>query len=319
MVKKILKWIGAIVLLIVIGISAVVASRQNLKYEAPFPELIASKDSAVISRGKELVLGAAHCTDCHGAQNADSVLASGGELPLSGGFKFALEIGDIYTKNITPDTLTGIGKRSDREIARLLRYGVRPNGTAVFDFMPFHNMTDEDLVSVISYLRSLKPVRNLVPENNMNVIGSMVKAFLIKPVGPDGEVPKSVKRDTTAAYGKYLAISIANCGGCHTNRDMTGAYIGEPFAGGPAFDEKDGTYLPPNLTPHFTGRIWKWSQEAFIKRFRAGKLIKGSPMPWNAFKRMSDDDLKAIYKYLQTVKPVNNVVASTFIPKKETE
>ena len=319
MIKKIFKWTGALVLLIIICVSAVVPFRQNLTYEAPYPELTASKDTAVISRGRELVLGAAHCVDCHSTKRADPLTGIDAEPVLSGGVKFALPVGEVYSKNITPDSATGIGKRTDKEIARVLRYGVHANGTAVYDFMPFHNMTDEDLVSVISYLRSLKPVRNEVPENHLNVVGNMVKAFMVKPVGPDGEIPKSIKRDTSAAYGKYLAVSIANCSGCHTKRDISGAYTGEPFAGGGAFDEKEGTFLPPNLTPHFTGRIWQWSQEAFIKRFRAGKLLEGTPMPWNSFKRMSDDELKAIYNYLQTIKPVNYPSTATFIPKKETE
>ncbi|HTE23107.1 c-type cytochrome [Flavitalea sp.] len=319
MIKRIFKWAGALVLLIIICISAIVPLRQNIKYEAPFPEIIASKDTAVISRGRDLVLGAAHCGDCHGTRSADSLLETSAELPLSGGFKFSLPVGDIFSKNITPDTLTGIGKRSDQEIARVLRYGVHANGTAVFDFMPFHNMTDDDLVSIISYLRSLKPVRNEVPEHNLNVVGNMVKAFMVKPVGPEGEVPKSIKIDTSAAYGKYLALSVANCSGCHTKRDLTGGYTGELFAGGGPFEEKAGTFIPPNLTPHFTGRIWQWSQEAFIARFRNGKLLEGSPMPWSSFKLMSDVELKAIYNYLQTVKPVNSPTTATFIPKKETE
>ncbi|RYY25627.1 MAG: c-type cytochrome [Chitinophagaceae bacterium] len=319
MIKKIFKWAGALVLLIVICISAVVPFRQNLKYEAPFPDLKASKDTTIIARGKSLVLGAAHCADCHSNANVDSLLESGADVPLAGGFKFGLPVGDIYSRNITPDSLTGIGKRTDQELARVLRYGVHANGTAVYEFMPFHNMTDEDLVSVISYLRSLKPVRNEVPENSLNVVGNMVKAFMIKPVGPDGEVPKSIKKDTSAAYGKYLAVSVANCRGCHTVRDLSGNYTGEPFAGGAAFDEKDGTFIPPNLTPHFTGRIWQWSQEAFVARFRTGKVLAGTPMPWNSFKRMSDDELKAIYNYLQTIKPVNNATAATFIPKQDKE
>lgn len=319
MIKRIFKWAGAILLLIVVCISAVTPLRQNLKFDAPYPELIASTDTAVIARGKELVLGAAHCVDCHSTSKVDSLLAAGIEPPLSGGVKFALPVGDIYSKNITPDSITGIGKRTDKELARVLRYGVHADGTAVYNFMPFQNMADDDLVSVISYLRSVKPIRNSVPENKLNVVGNMVKAYMVKPVGPDGKIPKSVKRDTSAAYGKYLAVSIANCSGCHTKRDLSGAYTGELLAGGGAFEEKAGTFFAPNLTPHSTGRTWQWSQEAFISRFRTGKLLEGTPMPWNAFKRMSDDDLKAIYNYLQTVKPVNNPSTITFIQKEKSE
>jgi hypothetical protein len=103
---------------------------------------------------------------------------------VSGGFKFDLSLGDYYVPNITPDSVTGIGRYTDGEIARVLRNGVRPNGTAAFDFMPFHDMTNEDMTAVISYLRSQKPVRNKLPENTVTLMDRVINAFLIKPVGP---------------------------------------------------------------------------------------------------------------------------------------
>jgi mono/diheme cytochrome c family protein len=220
---------------------------------------------------------------------------------LSGGVAFELPVGKIYSKNITPDKETGIGRYSDGEIARALRYGVHPNGTAVFDFMPFHNTSDEDLTAIISYLRAQKPVKNKVPDHELNALGKTVNAFMVKPVGPTGEPPKTVIPDTTATYGKYLALSVAECSGCHTKRNLAGEFIGEPFAGG---NEIDG-FITPNLTPDSSGKIFNWSKELFIERFRMGKLIPKSPMPWNSFKRMTDDELTAIYHYLKTLKPVN--------------
>jgi mono/diheme cytochrome c family protein len=213
---------------------------------------------------------------------------------------FDLPLGKIYSKNITPDPETGIGKFSDGEIARALRYGVHPDGTVIYDFMPFHNTSDEDLTAIISYLRSQKPVRNEVPKHQLNILGKLVKAFLVKPAGPNGKVPKTVVRDTTATYGEYLALNVAECNGCHTKRDMTGAYIGEPFGGG---NDIEG-FITPNLTPDSSGRIFNWTKQNFIDRFRMGKLYPKSPMPWNSFKRMTDDELTAIYNYLQTLKPV---------------
>jgi hypothetical protein len=94
---------------------------------------------------------------------------------------------------------------------------------------------------------------------------------------------------------------------------MTGEFIGEDFAGGLKFDEKtdSGTFsiTTPNLTPHATGRITGWTSEQFIARFRVGKGVEGSHMPWGPFSTMSDLELKSIYKFLQTVKPVDNTVA----------
>jgi mono/diheme cytochrome c family protein len=295
--KKILKWTGIIILLLVAGITVIVAARQNLTYDAIYPDIKASTDSAVIARGKHLMYSSAHCIDCHNKLNSDSIINLGQEVPLTGGVLFDLPVGKIYSKNITPDKETGIGKFTDGEIARALRYGVHPDGTAVFDFMPFHNTSDEDLTAIISYLRSQKPVKNVVPPNEPNIMGNIVKAFLVKPVGPDGPVIKSIKRDTTAAYGKYIALSLAECNGCHTKRDMAGKYVGKPFAGG---NDIEG-FITPNLTPDSTGRIFGWSKDMFISRFRMGKLIHKSPMPWNSFKRMTDDELTAIFNYLHTI------------------
>ena len=298
--KKILKWTGIVLLLLIGGLTITVMMRQNMKYDRPYPIITASTDSAIIMRGKHLVYSSAHCVDCHGPRNSDSLISLGQEVPLTGGFMFDLPVGKIYSKNITPDKETGIGKYTDAEIARALRYGVHPDGTAVFDFMPFHNTSDEDMTAIISYLRTQKPVTNKVPDHSLNVLGNVVKAFMIKPVGPDGPVPATVKKDTTIEYGKYLALNVANCKGCHTERDLSGTFTGELFAGG---NDIDG-FITPNITTDSSSRIAGWSQKNFVDRFRMGRVIKKSPMPWNSYKRMTDDELKAIYKYLRTLKPV---------------
>jgi len=299
--KKILKWTGIVLLFLVIALTITVAARQNLKYDAPYPDIKATADTVIINRGRHLVYTAAHCINCHYKGNADSIVALGQDVPLTGGFEFDIPVGKIYSKNITPDMETGIGKLTDGEIARILRYGVRPDGTAVLDFMPFHNTSDEDLTAIISFLRSQKPVRNLVPDHKPNILGYVVKAFMLKPVGPTGEPPKKVTRDSCAAYGEYLALHVSECNGCHTKRDMrSGAFIGEPLAGG---NEIEG-FVSPNLTPDSTGRIFGWTKQNFIDRFHLGKLFPKSPMPWNSFKHMTDEELTAIYNYLHTVKPV---------------
>lgn len=310
--RKILKWTGIILLIIVAGLYITIEARQDLQFDAPYPAITASTDSAVIARGKGLVFGPAHCANCHVPVSGQAAVLRGETVPLSGGLKFDLPLGSLYSRNLTPDK-TGIGMMTDAEIARVLRYGVNARGNAVFDIMPFHNTSDEDLTAIISYLRSQPPVQNRVPVHDFNLLGKVVRAFLIKPVGPAGQVFTSIKRDSTVEYGKYLANSVANCRGCHTNRDlMTGAFTGPEFAGGLKFDLKtdSGNYslTTPNLTPHSTGRVFGWTQGQFIARFRTGVIIKETHMPWGPFSRMSDDELKAIYKFLQTVKPVNNIV-----------
>ena len=317
--KKILKWTGIVVFSLVIIFAILVFIFQNRKFNAPYPSNIhASTDSAVIARGRYLAFGPAHCSGCHSPVSNQEKINAGEKLPLQGGFVFDLPIGKLYSRNITPDDETGIGKLPDSVIARSLRYGVGRDGRALMDFMPFHNLSDEDLTAVISFLRSQLPVKNNVPDNHYNLMGRAVRAFLIKPVGPDGEVAKSVKPDTTAEYGNYLTHYITNCRGCHTNRSlMTGAYTGPDFAGGLKFEssiEKGAYCVTPNLTPDKeTGRITGWSQEQFINRFRQPKIIPISDMPWDQFRNMTDNDLKAIYNYLKSLKPIKNRIQATYV------
>jgi len=205
-IKKNLKWTVIVLLFLVAAITIATASRQNLKYNAPYPDIKASKDTASIARGRHLVISAAHCIDCHNKLNSDSIFKLGKEVPLTGGIPFELPVGEVYTRNITPDVETGIGKYTDAEIARELRYGVKPDGSAMFDFMPFHNTSDEDLRAIISYLRSQPPVKYKVPDNITNLPGKFVKAFLMKPTGPTGEVMKSRCEGYNGCLWKILCL-----------------------------------------------------------------------------------------------------------------
>jgi mono/diheme cytochrome c family protein len=217
---------------------------------------------------------------------------------------------------------TGIGKMSDGELARVLRHMVGADGRCIFPFMPFAELSDEDLTAIVSFLRSQPPVKHEVKRSEYSFMGKAIMAFgLIKPEGTKGTPPKSVARDTTVEYGKYLANYVANCVGCHTERDMkTGAFIGEPFAGGlqmppDAFSEGKA-FLTPNLTPHVgTGVMAEWTEDAFVARMKAGRVHSGTPMPWGSFSRINDMELKAIYRYLKSLKPVAKKIEKTvFLP-----
>lgn len=312
--SKLLKWTAILLILLIGALVITIFSKQNAVYDAPFPDLHASTDSNFIERGRYLVYGPAHCSGCHSPVTNWEAIANGAELPLEGGFEFHLPIGSIYPRNITPHE-NGIGKISDPEIARALRYGVGHDGRALVDIMPFHNVSDDDLVAILSYLRAQEPVDRLTPKNEWNFLGKAIYAFVIRPVGPEGagEVAKHVEPDSTAAYGEYLANFVANCRGCHTNRDLkTGAYIGEYYSGGffmPSSTHPGVACVTPNLTPDpETGHIASWSEEQFIARIRQGRIVPGSEMPWEQFQRMSDNDLKAIYRYIRTVAPVKNKI-----------
>jgi len=315
---KVLKWATGILLVLVSGVVIYVYANAGRTYEAPFPNIVASQDSSIIARGRYLVYGPAHCSGCHVPEAEHDRLDRGEHVALTGGNAFELPMGTLYTANITPDKDVGIGRYSDGQIARALRYGVRHDGKALLDFMPYYDLSVEDMTAVISFLRSQKPVNKPVPESEWNFLGKALIAFgLIKPMG-DGDVPATIPQDSTAEYGKYIARSVANCVGCHTNRDMmTGGFTSPDFSGQFVMDVEDANgdakyIVSPNLTPDpATGRITDWTQSQFISRFRAGDIIAGSPMPWPAFGRMSDMELAALYKYLSQLEPV---VAEIEIP-----
>jgi len=310
MFRRILLVIGSLLLVIVAAGAVFVGSRQHLTFDPTYPDVIASKDSAVIERGHYLVRTVAGCAACHGDPKQRAAYASGSETPLVGGFVFDIPPGKFYTRNLTPDSATGLGLVSDKAIARALRFGVGHDGRALLPFMEMQGLSDDDLVAVVSYLRTMAPVRNEVPPHYFNVLGKIVKATaLSKPVGPSSPPPEVAPRGATVETGKYLVESVALCWACHTERSqMTGALVGPRFGGTKNFTEGDDpghSWSPPNITSDpETGRLGKMSEEQFVARFRQGRILPGSPMPWQSFSRMSDDDLRGIYKYLMTVPPV---------------
>ena len=310
---KILKILLIVLVVFVAGIVTFALTSYKKTFEAPYPNITASTDSAVIARGKHLALGPAHCADCHAPISERARVDAGEEVALSGGFNFILPLGTLYTPNITSDPETGIGNLTDGEIARSLRYGIRHDGQAIIDLMPFYDMSDADLTAIISWLRTQPAVKNKRPKNEYTFLGKMVKTYALGPTG-DAEVPAAPPPGPSANYGKYLVNSVANCRGCHTERNlMDGSFIGEELGGGFPFEVIGGNgeivkgkhLVSPNITMDpKTGIIAGWSQEEFVTRFKTGRLIEGSPMPWGPFSRMTDDELIAIYKYLSNYKHV---------------
>jgi len=297
MIRKILKWTGITFVALVAVVVATVAARWDRTFDAPLPELKASSDPAVIARGRYLAFGPAHCSDCHAGLESRAVLAQGGTPPLSGGMVFDIPPGVIRVPNITPDSATGIGKLTDGQIARMIRYGVRHDGRAALPFMEFNNMNDSDIVAVLSFLRSQAPASHAVEPTNLNWMGKAVTAFMLEPLTPAAT--------PVANRGEYIVDALANCAGCHTQRSMvSGAFTGPRLRGGIPMESSVNAAIkltPPDLTGNPGGRTAMWTEDEFVARFHAGERIPGSPMPWQAFGRMSEDDVRSIYRYLKSV------------------
>ncbi len=313
-----MKWIKRILLglvVIIVLLFAFVQLTWQKTYDTPALNLTATKDSAKIERGRYLAYGPAHCATCHMPMDKIEAVEAGAVFPLSGGWEFDIPPATIRAPNLTPDDETGIGKRSDAEIVRALRYSINHRGGVMLPLMPFQEISDEDVVSILSFLRSQPPVKHAVEPTEYKFLGKALLAFgVLKPEGPKQTPPANMPKDSTETYGAYLANRVANCVGCHTERDMkTGAFVGEPFAGGmyfgPDIFTKGYSYLSPNLTPdQATGRLAGWNEQQFIARFRQGRIQSGSPMPWGSFSKMDESDLKALFAYLSKLAPVNKKI-----------
>ena len=168
MLRKILLALLGLVALLVAAGAIFVASRQHLKFDAPFPSVAASTDTAVIARGRYIVRDITNCAQCHGDPAQHEALVAGADVPLSGGFTFDIPPGKIRVRNITPDEETGIGKWSQEAIVEVLKSGLLPDGDTVGGAMTDvvnHGtsfLTDEDLKAIAVYLKSVKPIRNKV-------------------------------------------------------------------------------------------------------------------------------------------------------------
>ena len=311
LLMKILKWGGGGLLAVIIFLVAFVNLSHPKTFDAPYPDITASTDSALIARGKYLAFGPAHCATCHVPMDKMEAVENGLEMPLSGGWTLDIPPGTFRAMNLTPDPETGVGNYTDGELARALRHNVKRDGTVLMPFMAFQHLSDYDLKAVISLLRSQPAVKNEIPETEYKFLGKALLAFgAITPVGPSMAPPAHVPMDSSIAYGEYVANSVGNCRGCHTEFDMrTGKYIGGEFGGGNIMESDPHipglSFVTPNLTPHPTdGHMIEWDEENFVKRMQAGRVHKGSPMPWGANSKMTETELKAIWRYLQTLEPI---------------
>ena len=312
MKKFILFTLTGFLLLLLILISYIQLA-SNPTFDAPYPNIEAVSDPDVIERGKYLVYGPAHCATCHVPVDRIADVERGEIVPMIGGWKEDIPPVKMRAPNITPDPETGIGNLTDAEIARALRYGVGHDGRYLLPVMPFHDMSDEDLTAIISYLRAQEPIRHEPEPLRYTFLGKALLAFgILKPVPPE-EVnpPQTVEKAATPEYGRYLSTAIANCQGCHTKLDpMTAQYVDTAYSGGFLFEPGELTqgfaFMSPNITPDpETGIMYGWTEEQFIARFKGGRVFEGSPMPWGPFSRMDSTDLAAIYQYLQTIEPAH--------------
>jgi hypothetical protein len=177
--KRFLKWAASVVLVLAVAgflaflyfippflISSPETFSGPMATAAPQVTQIADPaERAIAEHGRDIVVHTG-CIGCHatnGPQGPDLTKYLAG-----GGLKFASAHGTFVSRNLTPDNATGLARRSDDEVKRVLRSGVFPDGHVVsYTMMPwadFSNWTEEDRHAVVVYLRHLPAIRHEIPE-----------------------------------------------------------------------------------------------------------------------------------------------------------
>ena len=315
--KKKIKWF---LLLIVFGVVVLLLYvKLALPNVGELEYLSIEPTEKRLERGKYLANHVSVCIDCHSTRNwnefsgplVEGTLGKGGEVfDQKYGFP-----GAFYSKNITA---FGIGKWTDAEVLRAIASGVSKDGKALFPIMPhpnFGKMDKEDLISIIVYLRSLRPIENIVPESKAD----FPMNFIINTIPKAPNYSTIPSKNDAVAYGGYL-FNAASCSECHSKQEKGKPIEGMELAGGFEFPmATGGIAISSNITQDKETGIGKWTEADFVNRFKfytdstyvSYKVAKGSfntTMPWTMYGGMKEEDLKAIYAYLKTVKPIHNSV-----------
>lgn len=319
---KILAGLVALVVLVAVG---------GIGYlEAKFPKRRAVTNLEVertperIARGQYLVMHVSDCLGCHSDhyyERWDVPIKPGTEG--EGGLIFDKGMGVpgiVAAHNITSDPETGIGKWTDDEVLRAFREGISRDGHALFPMMPyqhFHHMSDADAYAVLSFIRTLPPIKHTVAATKIDFPMNLIMKTIPQPL--TGPVTAPTDAQDHLGYGKYL-VTIAGCGDCHTPRDDKGRPIeSRELAGGFEMKGPWGRNVTPDLRPDPSTFIGRSTKAEFIARFKAfqGMDASNSPiaqkgrntvMPWIPFSGMTDEDLGAIYDYLRSLPPIANEV-----------
>jgi hypothetical protein len=269
-----------------------------------------------LARGKKITStsGCIYCHSPHDWANPDIPLVVGKEF--SGDtMPFTDLPGRVVTPNLTPDPETGAGNWTDDQLARAIREGISHDGRTLFPMMPysyFKKMSDEDLASVIVYLRSLPPVRH---QQAATEIIFPVKYLIRSEPEPVTEPVSEPATNDQLKFGEYLA-GMSACDDCHTPSFQGRQVKGMKFAGGTTLEGPWGHVASANITPDSSG-ISYYDEALFISMIRTGHVkarkLSGI-MPYWLLSDYNDDELKAIFAYLRTLQPIHHRVDNTLPP-----
>jgi mono/diheme cytochrome c family protein len=189
---------------------------------------------------------------------------------------------------------------TDGELMRLLTHGIKKDGRSV-QFMPvqdFNWLPDDDLLAIISYLRSLPAVERPNGLTKMRTLAKILDNNGMLVLDVAGHIAKKPREqapppEPTAKYGAFVARL---CTGCH----------GDTLAGGPIPGAPPDMPVPTNLTPDATG-LQGWTYDDFVKLLDTGIKKNGERldpfMPLEALTAMNETERKALWAYLESLPP----------------
>ena len=290
--KNVFKWIGiglgslvGLILIVVVVLYLMGNSRLTKTYSFPPSNITIPTDADSIAYGKHRAESL--CEGCHGK-----------DLSGVNNWFNAGPLGTIDSANLTSGE-GGVGKNfTDEDFVRALRHGINPNGQPLF--MPAipstAQLSDQDLGSVIAYVKSVSPVdhktngQHFKPLAKILLAAGMLGKLPVEAVSHEIHVT-APDRGVTAEYGAYL-MNTNDCHACH----------GPNLNGGP-FPDPTIKIITPNLTPG--GELGAWNEEQFLNTIRTGVTPSGHQlsdhMPWKDYRNFTDDELKAIWVYLQSL------------------
>ncbi|TGL59498.1 c-type cytochrome [Leptospira sarikeiensis] len=314
---KILKWLGITLILLL----ASVIGFLYFKFPViePAPSINVGNETTRIQRGKYLANHVSVCIDCHSSR--DWTKFSGPllqETRGAGGEVFDQKLGfpgAFVAPNITPFALS---EWTDGEVLRAIASGISRDGRPLFPVMPhpaYGRMDQEDLLSIISYLRSLESI----PKTNPNSKPDFPFNLILRTIPTPAQYGKLPTKEDRIAYGKYL-FNAAACTECHTKQDKGKPIVGMELAGGFEFPLSNGTKIvSANLTPDPETGLGNWTEKQFVQKFKNMDPSKYKPhtvkdgeyqtiMPWTMYAGMTEEDLSAMFAYLQTVPAIRNKI-----------
>lgn len=316
--KKGLRYLSYLLVLVIVALVFLIGYVSVFLPNAdPAPDIVIELTTERIDRGKYLANHVMLCMDCHAER--DFTTFAGPPKPGThgaGGDVFDENMGfpgRFVSRNLTPAAL---GSWTDGEIYRAITTGVSRDGSALFPVMPYtqySKLAENDIFSVIAYLRTLESIER---ENEQSIANFPV-SLLINTMTVKSDPQPIPSADDPVAYGKYL-VTAAACIDCHVERE-NGAIVGEPFAGGNEFVMPGGSVVrSANITPHETG-IGYMTRDQFIMRFKIYDATSYMPhkvspgefqtiMPWLMYAGMTEEDLGAMYDYLRSIEPVDKRV-----------